>query len=61
MTGQLMGDGLEGGSWEDIGCQVTEDGSLDGGDGRRVSYLSAPVTYLVVGVRGWERAIWEYK
>lgn len=43
------------------GCQVTEDGSLDGGDGRRVSYLSAPVTYLVVGVRGWERAIWEYK
>lgn len=34
------------------GCQVTEDGSLDGGDGCGVSYLSAPVTYLAVGVRG---------
>lgn len=48
ITGQLMDGGLEGGSleagWENIGVSVTGDGSLKQGDGRRVSYLSAPVT-----------------
>lgn len=53
MTGLLMGDGLEGGSleagWEDIGVSGDRRWQLGWGNGCRVSYLSAPVTYLVVG------------